>query len=83
MKKRLISIALAAIMCISLLIIPAAADKTLGAYTTSALNLRKSAGTSASILMTMPKGAEVIVVSTSNGWSKVMYKTTIGSPTKD
>ena len=83
MKKRLISIALAAIMCISLLIIPAAADKTLGAYTTSALNLRKSAGTSASILMTMPKGAEVIVVSTSNGWSKVMYKNTIGYASKD
>lgn len=83
MKKRLISIVLAVIMCVSLLALPAAADKTLGAYTTSSLNLRKSAGTSASILMTMPKGAEVIVISTSNGWSKVMYNNTIGYASKD
>ena len=82
MKKRLISIAFAVIMCVSLLAIPAAADKTLGAYTTSSLNLRKSAGTSASILTVMPKGAEVIVISTSNGWSKVMYNNTIGYASK-
>ncbi len=83
MKKRLLSIVLAAIMCVSVLVIPGAADKTLGAYTTSALNLRKSAGTSSTILMTMPKGAQVIVISTSNGWSKVMYNNTIGYASKD
>lgn len=83
MKKRLISIFTAAIMLVSLLAIPASADKTLGAYTTTALNLRKSAGTSSTILMTMPKGAAVIVLSTSNGWSKVVYNDTIGYASKD
>ena len=82
MKKRLISLFMVAIMSVSLLAIPSSADKTLGAYTTAALNLRKSAGTSASILMTMPKGAEVIVLSTSNGWSKVMYNNTLGYASK-
>lgn len=83
MKKRLISLFMVAIMSVSLLAIPSSADKTLGAYTTAALNLRKSAGTSASIIMTMPKGAEVIVLSTSNGWSKVMYNNTLGYASKD
>lgn len=82
MKKRLISIFTAAIMIVSLLAIPASADKTLGAYTTAALNLRKSASTSAAKLMVMPKGAEVIVLSTSNGWSKVIYNDTIGYASK-
>ncbi len=82
MKKRLLSIALAVIMCVSLLAIPAAADKTLGASTTTALNLRKSASTSATVLMVMPKGAGVVVISTSNGWSKVMYNNTIGYASK-
>lgn len=70
-------------MLVSLLAIPASADKTLGAYTTTSLNLRKGAGTSYSKLMTMPKGAEVIVLSTSNGWSKVVYNDTIGYASKD
>lgn len=83
MKQRLISVFTAAIMFVSLLVIPASADKTLGAYASSALNLRKGAGTGWSIIMTMPKGAEVIVISTSNGWSKVMYKNTIGYASKD
>ena len=83
MKKRLISLFMVAIMSVSLLAIPSSADKTLGAYTTAALNLRKSAGTSASLLMNLPKGAAVIVLSTSNGSSKVMYNNTLGYASKD
>ena len=69
-------------MCVSLLAIPAAAEKTLGASTTAALNLRKSASTSATVLTVMPKGAGVIVISTSKGWSKVMYNNTMGYASK-
>ena len=82
MKKRLLSIAIAVMMCVSLLAIPAAAEKTLGASTTAALNLRKSASTSATVLTVMPKGAGVIVISTSKGWSKVMYNNTMGYASK-
>lgn len=78
MKKKIISIILAAVMCISVLSVTASAEKTLGAQTTTSLNLRKGAGTGYSIRVTMPKGAELIVLSSSNGWSKVMYKNMIG-----
>ena len=78
MKKRAISIVLAVILNISLFIIPAGAAGISGAKTTAALNMRTGAGTGNSIIMTMPKGAEVIVQSTSNGWSKVVYNDTVG-----
>lgn len=78
MKKRTISLVLCLIMLTSLFAIPAFGAKTLGAVTTTALNLRKSASTSSTVLMTMPKSAQLIVLSSSNGWSKVVYKNTIG-----
>lgn len=78
MKKRAISIVLAVILSISLFIIPAGAAGISGAKTTAALNMRTGAGTGNSIIMTMPKGAEVIVQSTSNGWSKIVYNNTVG-----
>lgn len=82
MKKRLISLCLAVILSASLLAIPANAASG-GATTTSALNLRASAGTDAKILLTMPQGAKVIVHSTSNGWSKVTYNGTDGYASAD
>ena len=78
MKKRAISIVLAVLLSISLFIIPVGAAGVSGATTTAALNMRTGAGTNNSIIMTMPKGAEVIVQSTSNGWSKVVYNNTVG-----
>lgn len=78
MKKRAISIVLAVILSVSLFIIPANAAGISGAATTAALNMRSGAGTGNSIIMTMPRGAEVIVLSTSNGWSKVVYNDTVG-----
>ena len=78
MKKRMISIVLAILLSVSLLAIPASAAGVSGATTTAALNMRTGAGTDNSIIMTMPKGAEVIVQSTSNGWSKVVYNNTVG-----
>ena len=78
MKKRVISIVLAILLSLSLFAIPAAAAGVSGARTTAALNMRSGAGTDKSIVMTMPKGAEVIVQSTSNGWSKIVYNNTVG-----
>ena len=78
MKKKLISLCLTVIMSASLLMIPAQATANGGAVTTSALNLRASASTSAQILQVMPRGAKVVVESTSDGWSKVIYNGTEG-----
>lgn len=78
MKKRLISLMLAVILCVSLMPISAGAAGISGAKTTTALNLRSGAGTNKSIIMTMPKGAEVIVGLTQNGWCKIVYNNTAG-----
>ena len=78
MKKRAISIVLAVLLSVSLFIVPANAAGVSGATTTAALNMRSGAGTDYSKIMTMPKGAEVIVQSTSNGWSKIVYNNTVG-----
>ena len=83
MKKKLISISLAVIMSVAMLMIPAQASANGGAVTTDALNLRASASTSAQILQVMPRGAKVIVQSTSNGWSKVVYNGTTGYASAD
>lgn len=73
MRKRFLCLLLALVMSVSLFVIPAWADSSKGASTKSALNMRSEASTSSSIIMTMPKGVDVLVLSTSNGWSKVIY----------
>lgn len=79
MKKRSIAMLLAVIMCASLIAIPVQADSAKGGATVStALNLRSGAGTSNSILLTMPRGAQVVVLSEDNGWCKINYKGTEG-----
>lgn len=78
MKKRVISIVLAAMLSLSLFVIPVGAAGVSGAKTTASLNMRSGAGTDKAIIMTMPKGAEVIVQSSSNGWSKIVYNNTVG-----
>ena len=44
-------------------------------YTTDELNLRKGPGVSYAIVAVMSKGSEVTVLSTSEAWPKVRYKT--------
>ena len=78
MKKRLISLFLSLITLMSLSAVPAFAASSVGAVTTSSLKLRKSGSTSAGVITTMPKSAQLIVLSTSNGWSKVVYNDTMG-----
>ena len=83
MKKRLISLCLALLCCVSLLAIPAMAQSEGGAVTTTALNLRSQANTSSDIIVTMPKGAQLIVISNANGWSKVNYNGTVAYACSD
>lgn len=69
---------LTVVLCVSLFAVPANAAGISGAKTTAALNLRSGAGTNKSIIMTMPKGAEVIVGLTQDGWCKIVYNNTAG-----
>ena len=73
MKKRLICLFLAVLMLVSVAVFPANAAACKGAVTTTALNMRSGASTSSNIITVMPGGAGVLVVSTSNGWSKIIY----------
>ena len=47
-------------------------------YTTGYLNMRTGPSTSYRIITTLPKGAEVQVISESNGWAKVKYNSKEG-----
>lgn len=79
MKKKLLSICLALVICLSVCMIPAQAESVSGgAVTTAALNLRTGAGTGNRILLTIPNGASVVVKSNENGWCKVVYNGTEG-----
>lgn len=51
----------------------AAAKKSVSKYTTTTLNLRKSATTSSKRLLTIPKSKKVTVKSTKGSWSQVTY----------
>lgn len=52
---------------------PTAPAGTQTAKTTANLNMRKGASTSYGIILTIPKGGQVTVFSSSNGWSQVTY----------
>ncbi|MDR7871074.1 MAG: D-alanyl-D-alanine carboxypeptidase family protein [Tissierellaceae bacterium] len=47
-------------------------------YTTENLNLRTGPGTDEGIILTVPKGERVEVISHDNGWDKLIYNNTIG-----
>lgn len=53
--------------------VPTAPAGTQTAKTTANLNLRSGASTGSSILLTIPKGSQVTVLSASGGWSQVTY----------
>lgn len=78
MKKRMLCLFLAVLMLATTAVIPADAAACRGAVTTSALNLRAQAGTSYSILQTIPSGKGVLVLSSEGGWCKVIYNGTEG-----
>ena len=63
MKKRILCLLLALLMSASLLVIPAMADSSRGASTKAALNMRSEANTQSTIIITMPKGSDVLVLS--------------------
>jgi len=53
--------------------IPAVPSGTGTGRTTANLNMRKGNSTRQGIILTIPKGREVTILSTSNGWSNVSY----------
>ncbi|MGP5397411.1 SH3 domain-containing protein [Arthrobacter rhombi] len=52
---------------------PAKPTKSVPRQTTSAVNMRRGAGTSHPTVLVLPKGAKVAQISASGGWSKVTY----------
>ena len=52
---------------------PTSPTGTQTAKTTANLNLRTGTSTSNSIILTIPRGGQVTVLSSSNGWSQVTY----------
>lgn len=42
-------------------------------YTTANLNMRTGPGTNYSVILVIPNGASVQVISTANGWAKIIY----------
>lgn len=73
MKKRIICLFMAVLMLAGLVVVPASAASCRGAVTTTALNLRSQANTSSAIQTTMPGGSGVLVLSSDNGWCKIIY----------
>ncbi len=79
MSKRILrTLALSALCCCALAV-SAGADCIGGAETTTSVNLRSGAGTSAQIVSTLAQGADVIVESDAgSGWFKVNHNGTSG-----
>ncbi len=79
MTKRLLRTCTIAVLCLVMLAVSAGAVAQGGATTTTAVNLRSGAGTSSSIITTLPAGTKLVVSgSPSNGWYKVVYNGTVG-----
>lgn len=68
-KKLLAALAVTAALTLS----AAAAEVSAGTVDASALNLRSSASSSASVIATAPKGAKVVILEKTGTWFKVSY----------
>lgn len=88
MKKRVTSLLILSTLLISgqvidifptstTIVAQAATTKT-GSVTASVLNVRKKASTNSAILGQLKNGTKVTIVSTSNGWHKIKYKSNYG-----
>ena len=78
MKKNWFSTGLTAVLCAVMLATGVSAASIGGGTTTTAVNFRTGAGTSYSVISTLPANTAVIVSEQSGGWYKVVYNGTTG-----
>ncbi len=79
MKKNWFKSGLTAVLCAVMLATSVGAVSIGGGTTTTDVNFRSGAGTSSSIIATLPAGAKVVVEEQAgNGWYKVVYNGTEG-----
>ena len=62
---------------------PAHADGGAGTVTASALNMRSEPNTTSSVIACVPRGTQVIVLSSADGWYKVQYQGQTGYMSAD
>lgn len=78
MKKNWFTTGLTAVLCAVMLVTCASAASIGGGTTTTDVNFRSGAGTSYSVISTLPTGATVVVEEQVGGWYKVVYNGTVG-----
>ena len=78
MTKHFLRTCLILVLCVVMLTMAAGAVSQGGVTTRTAVNLRTGAGTSNSIIATLPAGTKLISGGQVNGWYKVVYNGTVG-----
>lgn len=78
MTKHFLRTCLILVLCLVMLAVTAGAVSQGGVTTNTAVNLRTGAGTSNSIITTLPAGTKLICGGQTNGWYKVVYNGTVG-----
>ena len=78
MTKHFLRTCLILVLCVVMLTMAAGAVAQGGVTTKTAVNLRTGAGTSNSIIATLPAGTKLISGGQTNGWYKVVYNGTVG-----
>lgn len=78
MKKNWFTTGLTAILCAVMLVTSVSAASIGGGTTTTAVNFRTGAGTSSSVISTLPSGTKLVVMGETSGWYKVVYNGTEG-----
>ena len=78
MTKHFFRTCLILVLCLTMLAVTAGAVSQGAVTTKTAVNLRSGAGTSNSIISTLPAGTTLICGGQSNGWYKVVYNGTVG-----
>ena len=78
MTKHFLRTCVILVLCVVMLAVSAGAVSQGGVTTNTAVNLRTGAGTSNSIIATLPAGTKLISGGQTNGWYKVVYNGTVG-----
>ena len=78
MTKHFLRTCLILLLCVVMLTMAAGAVSQGGVTTRTAVNVRTGAGTSNSIIATVPAGTTLISGGQVNGWYKVVYNGTVG-----